>query len=77
VRFPRATRRAAAESLNSLYKKELIDREGPWHGVDDVMLATLEWVSWYNTERLHSACGYMPPDEYEENYYARQEGMVS
>jgi transposase InsO family protein len=41
------------------------------------MLATLEWVSWYNTERLHSACGYMPPDEYEENYYARQEGMVS
>ena len=68
---------AAAEALNSLYKKELIDWEGPWRGVDDVMLATLEWVSWYNTERLHSACGYMPPKEYEENYYARQEGMVS
>jgi transposase InsO family protein len=68
---------AAAEALNSLYKKELIDREGPWRGVDDVMLATLEWVSWYNTERLHSACGYMPPKEYEENYYARQEGVVS
>jgi putative transposase len=68
---------AAAEALNSLYKKELIDREGPWRGVDDVMLATLEWVSWYNTERLHSACGYVPPKEYEENYYARQEGLVS
>lgn len=41
------------------------------------MLATLEWVDWYNSERLHSACGYMPPKEYEDNYYARQEGMLS
>ena len=68
---------AAAESLNSLYKKELIEREGPWRGTDDVMLATLEWVDWYNTERLHSACKYIPPKEYEENYYASQESMVS
>jgi putative transposase len=68
---------AAAEALNSLYKKELIDREGAWRGVDDVMLATLEWVSWYNTERLHSACGYVPPKEYEESYYARLESMIS
>ena len=68
---------AAAEALNSLYKKELIDREGPWRGVEDVMLATLEWVDGYNSERLHSACGYMPPKEYEDNYYARQEGMLS
>jgi putative transposase len=68
---------AAAESLNSLYKKELIEREGPWRGTDDVMLATLEWVDWYNTERLHSACKYIPPKEYEENYYAQQERMVS
>ena len=53
---------AAAEALNSLYKKEPSqDREGPWRGVEDVMLATLEWVDWYNSERLHSACGYMPP----------------
>jgi putative transposase len=68
---------AAAESLNSLYKKELIERDGPWRGTDDVMLATMEWVSWYNTERLHSACGYVPPKEYEEGYCARQESMVS
>jgi putative transposase len=68
---------AAAESANSLYKKELIDREGPWSGVDDVTLATLEWVAWYNSERLHSTCAYMPPKEYEENYYARQESLVS
>jgi putative transposase len=61
---------AAAESLNSLYKKELIDSEGPWNGVTDVTLATLEWVSWYNKERLHSACGYVPPEEFEESYYA-------
>jgi putative transposase len=53
----------AAEALNSLYKKQLIDREGPWHGVEDVMLATLEWVDWYNTERLHSACRYKPSQE--------------
>ena len=68
---------AAAEALNSLYKKELIEREGPWRGTDDVMLATLEWVDWYNTERLHSACKYIPPKEYEENYYASQESMIS
>ena len=68
---------AAAESLNSLYKKELIDREGPWRGVEDVTLATLEWVAWYNSDRLHSACGYMPPKEYEESYYVRQESLVS
>jgi putative transposase len=68
---------AAAESLNSLYKKELIDREGPWRGTGDVTLATLEWVAWYNGERLHSACGWIPPEEYEENYYVRQESLVS
>jgi transposase InsO family protein len=68
---------AAAESLNSLYKKELIEREWPWRGVDDVMLATLEWVAWHNTERLHSACGYVPPKEFEESYYALQESVAS
>lgn len=67
---------AAAESLNSLYKKELIEPEGPWKGVSDVTLATLEWVSWYNKERLHSACGYMPPEEFEKQYYARREMLV-
>jgi putative transposase len=67
---------AAAESLNSLYKKELIEPDGPWKGVSDVTLATLEWVSWYNKERLHSACGYMPPEEFEKQYYARQRILV-
>ena len=68
---------AAAEALNSLYKKELIERQGPWSGTADVMLATLEWVAWYNRERLHSACGYVPPDEFEENYYADRGNLVT
>ena len=60
---------AAAESVNSLYKRELINVDGPWQDVNDVTLATLDWVSWYNTQRLHSACGDIPPEEYEDNYY--------
>lgn len=61
---------AAAEALNKLYKKELIWRRGPWRGLDDVELATLEWVDWYNNSRLHGHCGYIPPTELEDHYYA-------
>ncbi len=68
---------AAAESVNSLYKKELIDRDGPWHNVRDVTLATMEWVSWYNNHRLHSACGNIPPKEFEENYHALPQTLVA
>lgn len=60
---------AAAESLNSLYKKELIDYRGDWNNTTDVTLATMEWVAWYNTERLHSFCGNIPPAEYEETFH--------
>lgn len=68
---------AAAESVNSLYKRELIDCDGPWHGVDDVTLATLEWVAWYNNDRLHSACGNIPPKEFEENHCNQQTALVA
>jgi putative transposase len=68
---------AAAEAVNSLYKKELIEFEGPWHNVRDVALATMEWVSWYNNYRLHSACGHIPPKEFEENYYTPPETLVA
>jgi putative transposase len=68
---------AAAESVNSLYKKELIERDGPWAGVRDVTFATMDWVAWYNNDRLHSSCGYLPPKEFEESYYARQESLVA
>jgi putative transposase len=60
---------AAAESLNSLYKRELIDLRKDWQGTDDVMIATMDWVHWYNETRLHSYCGDMPPKMYEEIYY--------
>jgi putative transposase len=59
---------AAAESLNSLYKKELIDFHGGWKDATDVTIATMEWVAWYNSERLHSFCGNVPPSEYEETF---------
>jgi putative transposase len=64
---------AAAESLNGLYKTELIRRLGPWKGLDDVELATLEWVDWFNHRRLHSYCGNIPPVEFENNYYRQNE----
>ncbi|MFF4625539.1 integrase core domain-containing protein, partial [Nonomuraea jabiensis] len=68
---------AAAESLNSLYKKELIDFRGGWQGVTDVMLETMEWVAWYNETRLHSFCGNIPPREYEDAFYKAQESATS
>jgi putative transposase len=56
---------ALAETTIGLYKTELVRRRGPWRGIDDLELATLEWVDWYNHRRLHSACDNRPPAEYE------------
>ena len=63
---------ALAESVFGLYKAELITLQGPWRTVEDVELATLSWVHWWNTRRLHSAIGDIPPTEYEAAHYARQ-----
>lgn len=60
---------ALAESVNGLYKTELIHRQRPWRTVDDVELATLSWVHWWNTSRLHTALGDLPPADYETNHY--------
>ena len=60
---------ALAESVIGLYKTECVRHEGPWRGVDDLELATLNWVWWFNEIRLHSAIGYVPPIEYESVYY--------
>jgi len=60
---------AMAESIIGLYKTECINKEGPWVGVDDVELATSEWVHYYNTHRLHSSIGYVSPIEYEAAYF--------
>jgi putative transposase len=59
---------ALAETTIGLYKTELIRRRGPWRSLDDLELATLEWVDWYNHRRLHSACDHRPPAEYEAAY---------
>jgi putative transposase len=67
---------AAAESLIGLYKTELIRRHGPWRGLDDVELATLEYVEWFNHRRLHGACGDIPPVEYEDNHYRSIAGLT-
>jgi putative transposase len=63
---------AAAEAVNSLYKKELINREGPWEDAGQVTVATAEWVSWYNEDRLHSSCANLPPAEYENPWLTRK-----
>ena len=65
---------ALAETVIGLYKTELIrgPTGGPWRNVDDVELATLAWVHWHNTQRLHSHLGDTPPAEFEEAYSARQ-----
>ena len=63
---------ALAESVIGLYKTEVIRRQGPWRGVDDVELATLTWVAWYNADRLLEPLGYLPPAEFEQAFYNRQ-----
>ena len=66
---------AAAESVFGLYKTELIRRQGPWRGLDDVEIGTLEWVDWFNHRRLHSYCADIPPAEFERNYYRQITGL--
>ena len=60
---------ALAESINGLYKTELIRHKGPWRGLDDLELATLEWVDWFNHRRLFHELGRIPPAEFETNHY--------
>jgi putative transposase len=57
---------ALAETTIGLYKTELINRQGPWKTIDQVELATLEWVDWYNHRRLQGACEGLPPVEFEQ-----------
>jgi len=60
---------ALAETINGLYKAELIHRRAPWKTKESLELATLEWVSWFNHHRLLESNGYIPPAEAEANYY--------
>ena len=62
---------ALAETINGLYKTEVIHPNGPWKNVDEVEFATLEWVDWFNHRRLLEPLGGMPPSEYEALYEER------
>jgi putative transposase len=64
---------ALAESVISLFKTEVIRRRGPWRSIDEVEIAVLEWVDWYNNRRLLGPIGYVPSAEYETAYHQRQE----
>lgn len=64
---------ALAESVIGLYKTEVIERRGPWRTFESVEFATLSWIDWFNNRRLLEPIGYLPPAEYEEAYYRRQE----
>jgi putative transposase len=68
---------ALAESVIGLYKSELVFNRGPWRTVEDVELATLAWVHWWNTARLHSAIDNVPPAEFEAAHYARQQPALT
>jgi transposase InsO family protein len=60
---------ALAETINGLYKAEVIRRKGPWRSFEAVEFATLEWVDWFNNRRILEPIGYMPPAEAERRYY--------
>ena len=59
-----------AETINGLYKAEVIHRRGPWRSFEAVEFATLTWVNWFNNRRLLEPIGDIPPAEAEERYYA-------
>ena len=66
---------ALAETINGLYKAELIHRRAPWKTREAVELATLEWVSWFNHHRLLAPIGYIPPAEAEANYWRERQSQ--
>lgn len=64
---------ALAESVIGLYKTEIIRLRGPWRTVEQVELATLDWVHWFNNWRLFGPLGHVPPVEFEQLYYRQQQ----
>jgi transposase InsO family protein len=63
---------ALAETINGLYKTEVIRRCGPWRNIEAVELATLDWVDWFNNRRLLEPLGWVPPAEYEMAFHRGQ-----
>ena len=66
---------ALAETINGLYKAEVIHRRGPWRSFEAVEFATLEWVDWFNHRRLLEPIGNIPPAEAEQRYFATLDQM--
>jgi putative transposase len=66
---------ALAETINGLYKAEVIHRRGPWRSFEAVEFATLEWVDWFNHRRLLEPIGNIPPAQAEQNYYAAMDNI--
>jgi putative transposase len=67
---------ALAETIIGLYKTEVIRYLGPWRGIDAVELATLDWVDWFNHQRLFEPIGNVPPAEKEDEYYRQRESAM-
>jgi transposase InsO family protein len=67
---------ALAETINGLYKTELVRRHGPWRNNESVEFATLEWVDWFNNRRLLEPIGDIPPAEFEQEYYRQRESLA-
>ena len=67
---------ALAETINGLFKTEVIRRRGPWRSLQAVEFATLEWVDWFNNRRLLEPIGNIPPAEAEERFYAQLEEVA-
>ena len=63
---------ALAETINGLYKAEVIHKDGPWKALDDIERATLDWVDWFNHRRLFEPIGDIPPAEFEKLYYDQE-----
>ena len=68
---------AMAEALNSLYKAELVRNKGPWQSINDLEIATAEWVDWWNHHRLHGQLDQRPPIEIETDYWATNQPSLT
>ncbi|MBB6479870.1 transposase InsO family protein [Spirochaeta isovalerica] len=65
-----------AETINGLYKAEVIHKDGPWRSIEQVELATLDWVDWFINRRIMEPLGYLSPKEFEMMYYEQEESLA-
>ena len=66
-----------AEALNGSFKAELVKLHGPWRTRQQLEIAVIEWIDWYNASRLHSEIGDIPPAEYELDWYLQNPAPTS